>query len=416
MKENFIILFLIFGLVVNAQFNRYIGVKSGDNPIMSFQSNLNGTITPVITPSTGTLIWDFDNGTSVQETNTPSYANDGSTINIKVYINTASATVTNVNVSSENLIGSLDFSWATLSNLFYAYDNTGLTGITFSASGNTSSYFILRNNGMSSIDFTGFSSIAGLELQNNNFTSLDFSSTTLSGSFFVYSNTSLTSITFSGSGNTSSNVRAYSCNLSTIDFSGYTLSGAFYLYGNSGLTDITFSGSNTSSDFRVYSCNLTDTLDVSSFVFSSTIYGYSNANLTKVLFGGSTNVSSYLIFRSCNLTDTLDLSSFTSITNYEMQSNAITAITWSSTPFNTGASLIRFDNNALTVAEVDEIYSELNTFFTDGGANDPIKNLTVETDAGTNGTPTGGSSNTDIVQLRDTDFPNAGFTFTANIN
>jgi len=60
------------------------------------------------------------------------------------------------------------------------------------------------------------------------------------------------------------------------------------------------------------------------------------------------------------------------------------------TTFNAGSC-------ALNLATVNDILAKLNTWFS---ANTPTSNLTVTLNGGTNSSPTGGTSNTDIVNLQ----------------
>ena len=79
----------------------------------------------------------------------------------------------------------------------------------------------------------------------------------------------------------------------------------------------------------------------------------------------------------------------------------------------TGVPVYDVAGCALPQAEVDEIFSFLNTFFS---SNTPIKNLTVRTNGGTNASPTGGAANTDIVNLDTVVYPATAFDFIYSIN
>jgi hypothetical protein len=81
---------------------------------------------------------------------------------------------------------------------------------------------------------------------------------------------------------------------------------------------------------------------------------------------------------------------------------------------DTYLSSLRFEvsGNAIPTAEIDELFHNMNLYYT---ANIPPANLVVNADGGTNGGPTGGQSNTDIVALKAL-FISAGHVFTANIN
>jgi hypothetical protein len=137
---------------------------------------------------------------------------------------------------------------------------------------------------------------------------------------------------------------------------------------NSNLNSVTFSASgNTSNDFRIYDCNLS-TLDVSSFTFSGVFEVMRNSNLNSVTWGG----------------------------------------------FTTGLETEDISICELTQSEIDEVFTILDAFFTDGGANDPIKDLTVNVSGGTNSAPS--ATGTAAISSLQTKFTNNGFTFTATTN
>lgn len=191
----------------------------------------------------------------------------------------------------------------------------------------------------------------------------------------------------------------------------------FFIDSNPGLTDITFSASGNVSTlvFRASSCNLIGIFDLSGWTFNQQLQLDLNPNLTDVTFNASGNVFTILSIPACNLTGTIDLSSWTAqVVNASISIGTNPNLTAIVQPtMNLGLSGYAVAGCALPVAQVDNIFSILNTFFS---ANAPIKNLSVNTSGGTNASPTGGSSNTDLVNLRDVEYPNAGFTFTATIN
>ena len=67
----------------------------------------------------------------------------------------------------------------------------------------------------------------------------------------------------------------------------------------------------------------------------------------------------------------------------------------------------------MNLTSVDNLYAALNTFMS---ANAPTNNLDVKTDGGTSSSPTGGASNTDIVNLDTVVYPATAFDFTFAIN
>jgi hypothetical protein len=98
-------------------------------------------------------------------------------------------------------------------------------------------------------------------------------------------------------------------------------------------------------------------------------------------------------------THNIQSNSFTSVTNFDFISTNLQFVVWIS--------------NALDQTTVDSLFAALNTYFS---THTPTKNLAVSTNGGTSASPTGGSSNTDLVNLRDVIYPAAGFIFTATIN
>ncbi len=98
------------------------------------------------------------------------------------------------------------------------------------------------------------------------------------------------------------------------------------------------------------------------------------------------------------------------LTDVRMSANAFTLNGTSS--FAPGLTSFRVDSNALSIAEVNELFSNANTYYT---THTPTHNLTINTSGGTNGSPTGGQSNTDIVALKAL-YVTAGYVFTATIN
>lgn len=359
-----------------------------DGELMSFQTDINGTFSPVLTLSSGTLRWNID-GTDYT-TNSPSVALTGSTVDVKIYANGVSENqgVTNINFASQQIIGTLDFSYFTLSNSnIDTYINAGLTAITFSTNANTA---------------------ANVRVYNCNLSSLDLSNVTFSGLCYITNNASLSTISFA-SGSTSTGFSATSCNFSSIDFTNVTMSGICYLGTNTSLSSVTFASGTTSTDLRANGCNFTS-LDFSNVTFNGKLHIYSNTGLTSVTFSTNANVITDFKAYSCNLSS-LDLSNVTFSVSIEVYSNsALSTITQGS--YTTGFILYDAIGCALGLTSVDSIFSSLNTFFS---ANTPVNDLDVSTEGGTNSAPTGGSSNTDIVNLLSV-FSGAGQTFTYSIN
>jgi hypothetical protein len=151
---------------------------------------------------------------------------------------------------------------------------------------------------------------------------------------------------------------------------------------------------------------------LSSFIINGAIFFYQNANMTSFIqpkAGSSTNL---LRGYNCNLSGNVDLSNITATQTIDLDDNQNLE---SVTPpiFTTSFTFYDFSGCALSVSGIDEIFASLNTFFS---ANTPTVNLTVNANGGTNQPPTGGQTNTDIVNLDTVVYPNAGFDFIFNIN
>jgi hypothetical protein len=410
--------------------------KLAQQPIMEFQTNKNGTFNPIITPTSGTLIWEIDG--TLYTTNSPSVALTGDTVDVRVFANNVVLEEdVAVDMSSQYIIGELDFSHFTINGVFHAYLNPNLTSILFSSSGNSSDIFNVSycnlstldvssftftdhfqandNNNLSSISFSASgNSTSNFRVKSCNLSSLDVSSFTLSGIFWTYSNSNLTSLLFSSSVNSSSDFLLYNCNLSSLDLSSFTFSGNVYVYANPNLTSISFSSNSSSvTNINIGDCDINGTLDLSSFTINGGIVQLrNNTSMTNVLFSSSGNSSNNFRINNCNLIS-LDLSGFQFDGLVWLQDNEnLNQVTWNSTtPFLQNISSILFSRDALSQSEVDEIFSIIEDYFS---VNTPLNDLQVNTDLGTNAAPsTAGLA--DIATIEGY-FTTAGFTFTANTN
>jgi hypothetical protein len=96
----------------------------------------------------------------------------------------------------------------------------------------------------------------------------------------------------------------------------------------------------------------------------------------------------------------------------QFSTNSFTLNGASSSSFAKAATSYAILGCALPTIEVDELFHNMNIYFT---TNAPTANHTVNTSGGTNGVPTGGVNNTDILALIAL-YTTAGKTFTATIN
>jgi len=123
--------------------------------------------------------------------------------------------------------------------------------------------------------------------------------------------------------------------------------------------------------------------------------------------------STQLYFNENNFIGTfgnLDISGFPNLGLFRVQVNSITTIP---TTFNSNLlTSIDATGCALTQTNVDALFANLNIFYT---TNTPTRNVTVAISGGTNATPTGGASNTDIVNIK-ANFVTAGYVCTITTN
>lgn len=366
-------------------------LKPTAEPIMSFQTDLNGTFDPSMTIASGTLKWIIDG--EEQITNTPSKVLTGSTVDVEVFANgiTDGASVTNTQFQSQNIIGDLDFSYFTLSGSVWFYSNTGVNNVAFSTNANTSNSFQCFTTNLSSLDVSNF---------------------TLSGVFFPHANSNLTSVTFSTNANTTTDIRFNGNNITGhLDLSNVTINGTFRADINSNLTSVTFSnGTNVINNLRLNNCNLSS-IDLSNVTFSGLFHTFVNPNLTSIIFSTGANTSSDFRIYSCDLS-TVDLSNITMSGDWLFFSMSnLVSITMPS--YTSSLSNVNGSSCALNLTTVDNIFSSINTFMS---ANAPTSDLVVTTIAGTSASPTDGAANTDIVNLDSVVYPATAFDFTFSIN
>lgn len=360
-------------------------------PIMSFQTNKNGTFAPTFGTIVGggTLRWNINGVDYI--TNSPSVALTGATVSVNVYANDVAegAIAQGVQFQSQNIIGSLDFTWFTINTLLRYHTNPLLTSISF------------RNVAQSA---------SGLEGQSCNISTLNFSNFTLTTSANLSSNANLTSLSFKSSGNTGS-LRVDSTKIATLDISGWTISGLLYAYSNTSLTSIIFSSNANVGALSIANTRIV-TLNLATFRVNGLFESHGNTALTSLSFANLNN--------NLNTFTTSGATSLTSI-NFTYTTNtgfirasgctSLSTVIWGGS-ITTGVSEANFINCALPTAQVDALYAYFNAYFQ---TVTPTQNLTINTSGGTNGSPTGGANNTDILALV-ARFASFGRTFTFAIN
>ena len=322
--------------------------KKADVPIMSFQTDKNGTFDPSFTIASGTLKWVIDGITYI--TNSPSVALTGSTVGVEVFANgiVKGADANSIDFTSDGIIGVLNFSHFITSGSFTVNTNPDCTNIVWSTFANTATSMLVTITGL---------------------TTLDWSNVVMTGAPNCQGNSLLTTIIISFTSQTWSGFRCDSSAVTSLDFSSVTFTGGGSLFINTNpITSIIFKNAAQSlGQFRAQLI-LAASIDLSNFTITNVILVQVNPNLVN------------------------------------LQSPTI---------YGTGLSVYTANDCALNLVSVNEIFSTLNIYFS---ANAPTGNLSVNVGSGTNASPTGGASNTDLVNLRDVVYPNAGFTFTAIIN
>lgn len=171
------------------------------------------TFDPNFTLSSGVLEWDLgDSSTSVNSNDfSHTYTSSGNKT-VKVYDGTSSGaeSITAINMTADDLVGSLDIS--DLTNLSYLFitNNTKLTSISNPTSSTTWTGYYVLNTGLTSLDLSGLSGLGG---------SISFRNCS-----------DLTEVLLPNSSEEITIIQGWSCNLTgTLDASGLTGIGT-YLY------------------------------------------------------------------------------------------------------------------------------------------------------------------------------------------
>jgi hypothetical protein len=141
--------------------NILIGTTTGATAAMSFQTDYNGTLALSMSPAAGTLRWKIDGTEYI--TNSLSHANDGTTVDVDVYLNDVvdGVDLGNIYWMNKKLIGTLDFSWATLTDTLSIQISSGVTSVLFRNVTQTVKNVYLIALGITAVDFSDFSQSAG---------------------------------------------------------------------------------------------------------------------------------------------------------------------------------------------------------------------------------------------------------------
>jgi hypothetical protein len=231
----------------------------------------------------------------------------------------------------------------------------------------------------------------------------------------IESNSGVNDLIFSPLANVCTILYTNNTSIPILNLQNTTLSNCdFRSHSNGSLTTINFSTNvNTCSILYTYSCGSLTSLDFTNVTISSQLFYFSCSSLTSIEFGSNSHIINNYNGSSCPNLTTLNNFQNVTLTGSHSSASCGSLISFSQPSYTTGLSAISFLSCGLNLATVDNLFSSLNTYFS---ANAPIKDLAVNTSAGTNASPTGGAANTDIVNLDTVVYPNAGFDFTFTIN
>ncbi|MGB0522428.1 MAG: hypothetical protein ACPGJS_05685 [Flammeovirgaceae bacterium] len=196
-----------------------------------------------------------------------------------------------------------------------------------------------------------------------------------------------------------------------LDLSEITFNGAFNCRINPNLTSIAFSNANTFTSFEVRQTGLAGTLDLTSGTFTGSLRAYENSSLTSITFPTATQNIGDLNIRNNDLQGDIDLtmlnisgkfygSTNPDITSVSHSNNSHPTLYWLNScnvdTINLGSvgldnlSDFRMNNN-----NFDEVGA--NSFFQQLDDNSTSTAATVNFTGNTS--PTGGSTNTNIVSI-----------------
>ena len=424
----------------NAGQSLYININTEPIPLFQFKTKTLSpyTFTPVFITGTGSLDWDFGDGSLVNGTNSPShyYSADGDRT-VKVWPGTTggAADILDINMYNENLTGQIDLSNLTgFTDLNIAQNPSINEVINPTTSTIINLYQVYLTGITGTLDMTGLTGLGGTVMVGNNsklnhinfpassqtFSQLNFNDSGLMGTIdlssltglyswvFGQNNPSLNNITFPTTSNYLS-LYIYNNDISgNLDLSMLTGLGELRVYSNPKLTQIINPASSQAmGNYEAYNCKLTGTLDISSLSQMSGKFDvHNNSNLTKIIFANTYygNGFDYFDLASCNLTGNLDVSALSFGWNdwqpgtYVFKTSNNSLLTSISLPTNI-FSFTEFNvkNCSLNLSTVDDIFAKLNTWYS---VNDPSFNLIIDAGGGGNSSPTAGWSNTDLVSIQ----------------
>ena len=218
--------------------------------------------------------------------------------------------LTDFRINNNLYVGALDMSNAPTSGLFWVDNNSGMTSIMHSSTGNA----IITNYQYDGNDITGV---------------LDLSNQPIGGVFYGYNNSNNTGITFASSGNSIvTGFRLYNNNLTALDLSNVPTGTLFYVYGNNNLITITHasSGNSVINDYRVQNTGLNSTLTLTNQPIGNIFWVHDTSALLNILFSSTGNSALVSCYCDDNLLQNIDFSNFpTSTPIIRLTGNSLTA-------------------------------------------------------------------------------------------
>lgn len=396
----------------------------------------------------GILNWDLGDSSNNVNSNSPihTYSSAGTkNVVVKQGTTVSAEDIVYIDMSSDDLVGTLDISCFTNLNTFNVNTNRKLTKVISPVT--SAAPFLWRAydcslNGI--LDVSGLTGLGVLQVNNNsnltqilnpihsgqfdiyqapncNLTGiLDLSGLTgLGGNFNVDSNLLITQILNPDSSGVFTYYSAYGCDLTgTLDMSGlHGLGGNFQVSWNPHLNYIinpVSSISFASGGYGVQACGLIGTIDVSGLtgLGGGTSFAI-NPSLNYILNPVSSQTFGAYHAYSCNLLGTLDVSGLTGLGGYfELNDNP--NLTGLILPNTLTKKFAEFNvrNCSLNIASIDAILAKLHILY---DTYSPTANLTLYADGSHNSWPTDGSSNVNYLGIKSA-FLTAGKTLSIWIN
>jgi hypothetical protein len=269
----------------------------GADDLKEFTFRLFGTANfdPSVTTSSGTVTWNFGDGSAEVTSNLTAYAYaDAAEYTVTAKLNPVK-NIISFNLGDDDVIEVKIPFLISLGGSFSLEGNPNLENVLLpTSSGVFTSFRVFDCASLPSLDMSGLSNIGG--------------------TVYLQNNTSLTSYTFPTSSQSITVLDMSNCNLTgTLDISGLTnINTGIYLYTNPLLTSVTTPVADTGNvtAFSAGGTDLTGTLDLSGYLnLGGTISVPELTNLTKILLPPA-SVANFarFDFNDCNISFALDIS------------------------------------------------------------------------------------------------------------